>query len=132
MIPFVGYVVIAGVALALLAQGAAWTALAVAVWGSLVVFVGDKVVRPLAVGRAVKLNLFWVLVGSLGGFEVLGLIGLFVGPVVLALCAELWREWVPQEQRLPHAPTEHGRFPDDPGRRGRYAESVSSSPRKRP
>jgi predicted PurR-regulated permease PerM len=48
----------------------------------------------------VKLNLFWVLVGSIGGFQVLGLIGVFMGPVVLALCGEMWREWI----RDPAAP----------------------------
>lgn len=99
MLPFVGYAVIAGVSTALAMQGAAWSGLVVALCGSLVVFVGDKIIRPLAVGSAVKLNLFWVLIGSLGGFEVMGLIGLFVGPVVLALCAEMWRECVPEDAK---------------------------------
>jgi predicted PurR-regulated permease PerM len=45
--------------------------------------------------KFVKLNQFRVMVGSLVRFEVLGLIGLFVGPVVLALCGEVSREWVP-------------------------------------
>jgi len=31
--------------------------------------------------------------GSLGGLELLGLLGLFVGPVVLALGGALWRDW---------------------------------------
>jgi predicted PurR-regulated permease PerM len=75
-----------------------------------VIFLGDKVVRPLLVGSAAKLNLFWVLVGSLGGFQVLGPIGVFVGPVVLALCGEMWREWIKIGDRLP---TERRPFPDD-------------------
>jgi predicted PurR-regulated permease PerM len=49
--------------------------------------------------KFVRLNLFWVRVGSLVRFEVLRLIGLFVGPVVLVLCAEMWREWVPDARR---------------------------------
>ena len=45
--------------------------------------------------KFVKPILFWVLVGSLVRLEVLGLIGLLVGPVVLVLCGEISREWVP-------------------------------------
>jgi predicted PurR-regulated permease PerM/GNAT superfamily N-acetyltransferase len=94
MLPFVGYFVVAGVGVGLAAHGAEWAALAAGLSGAAVIFIGDKVVRPLLVGSAVKLNLFWVLVGSLGGFQVLGPIGVFVGPVVLALCGEMWREWI--------------------------------------
>jgi predicted PurR-regulated permease PerM len=94
MLPFVGYAVVAGVAVALAAHGAEWSALAVGLSAGAVIFAGDKIVRPLLVGSAVKLNLFWVLVGTIGGFQVLGLIGVFVGPLVLALCGEMFREWV--------------------------------------
>jgi hypothetical protein len=41
--------------------------------------------------RQVSINQ-WVLMGTLGGLELLGFIGIFVGPVVLALAGELWRE----------------------------------------
>lgn len=100
MLPFVGYAVVAGVGVGLAAHGAGWSAMAVVLAGSAVVFSGDKVLRPLLVGGAVELNLFWVLVGSIGGFQMLGPLGVFVGPVVLALCGEMWREWV----REPPAP----------------------------
>ena len=92
MLPFVGYAVVAGVGVGLAAHGAEWNAIAAGLAGSVVIFAGDKFLRPLLVGGAVELNLFWVLVGTIGGFQVLGLIGVFVGPVVLALCGEMWRE----------------------------------------
>ena len=94
MIPFLGYVVVAGVAFALLAKGALMAGLAVAALGCIVLFAGDKVVRPVLVGGAAQLGFAWVLMGSLGGFDLLGLLGLFVGPVVLALAAALWHEWI--------------------------------------
>ncbi len=104
MLPFVGYAVVGGVCIALAAHGAEWTALAVAVSGAAVVFLGDKFIRPLLVGSAMKLNLFWVLVGTVGGFQALGLVGVFVGPVVLALCGEMWREWTAgSNRRISHA-----------------------------
>ena len=93
MIPFLGYVAVVGVALALLAKGAMTAALAVCGLGVVALFAGDKIVRPMLVGSAAKLGFIWVLMGSFGGLELLGLLGLFVGPVVLALAGALWHEW---------------------------------------
>jgi len=63
-----------------------------------VLFAGDKIVRTVVVGKAARLGFVLVLMGSLGGFELLGLLGLFVGPVVLALAAALWHEWTEYRQ----------------------------------
>jgi len=93
MIPFLCYIAVAGVALALAAKGCAMAALAVGALGFFVLFAGDKIVRPMLVGGAVRLGFVWVLMGSLGGLELLGLLGLFVGPVVLALGGALWHDW---------------------------------------
>jgi len=92
-VPFLAYVAVAAVALALAAKGAGGAAFAVLSVGVVVVFATDKVARPLLVGGATKLGFLWVLLGSLGGLETLGFIGLFVGPVVLALAGTLLREW---------------------------------------
>jgi predicted PurR-regulated permease PerM len=62
--------------------------------GCLVLFCGDKVVRPAVARDGVRLRFVWVLMGCLGGFEVLGLIGLVIGPVVLTLARELWEQRV--------------------------------------
>lgn len=94
MIPFLGYTVVAGIAVALIAKGAVMKAVAVGGLGFVVLFAGDKIVRPILVGGAARLGFVWVLMGSLGGLELLGLLGLFVGPVVLALAGALWQERV--------------------------------------
>jgi predicted PurR-regulated permease PerM len=94
MIPYLGYVVVAGVACSLAGGGAATSALVVFVLGCIAHFVGDKVLRPVLVGNAVKLGFAWVLMGSLGGLELMGLLGVLLGPVVLALGSSLWRHWV--------------------------------------
>jgi predicted PurR-regulated permease PerM len=86
--------VVAGVACSLAAGGAATSGLAVLVLGCIVHFVGDKIVRPVLVGNAVELGFVWVLMGSLGGLELMGLLGVLVGPIVLALGSSLWRQWV--------------------------------------
>jgi len=92
MVPFLAYAAVVGVALMLFATGAGAAALAVIGLGIAVVFATDKIARPLLVGGAMKLGFLWVLLGSLGGFEALGLLGLFVGPVVLALAGTLLQE----------------------------------------
>jgi predicted PurR-regulated permease PerM len=99
MIPFLGYAAVAGVALALAARGAVMAALVVCGLGLAVLFAGDKIVRPMLVGGAVRLGFVWVLMGSLGGLELLGLLGLFVGPVVLALGGALWHDWTTNRGR---------------------------------
>lgn len=92
-VPFLAYPAVAAVAVALAAKGAGGAAFAVLCVGVVIVFATDKIARPLLVGGAMKLGFLWVLLGSLGGFETLGLLGLFVGPAALALGGTLLREW---------------------------------------
>jgi predicted PurR-regulated permease PerM len=62
--------------------------------GMIIVFIADHFVRPVLIGGAVKLPFLWVLLGILGGLEAFGLVGLFLGPAVMAALIALWREWV--------------------------------------
>ena len=55
-----------------------------------VLFCGDKIVRSVVARNRVRSGFVWVLTGCLGGFEVLGLVGLVIGPVVLALLRGTW------------------------------------------
>jgi predicted PurR-regulated permease PerM len=58
-----------------------------------VTFGADHFVRPVLIGGATKLPFLWVLLGILGGVEVWGLLGLFLGPAIMAALMMLWREW---------------------------------------
>jgi predicted PurR-regulated permease PerM len=91
-VPFLGYVAVAALTLQLAMTGATGPALLSFGLGCGVLFCGDKIVRPMVARNGVRLNFVWVLVGCLGGFEVLGLVGLVVGPVVLTLLRELWQQ----------------------------------------
>jgi ribose/xylose/arabinose/galactoside ABC-type transport system permease subunit len=53
---------------------------------------GDKIVRPVVAGDGTHLPFVWILMACLGGFQVLGLVGLVVGPVALTLARELLAE----------------------------------------
>jgi predicted PurR-regulated permease PerM len=94
MIPFGAPVVFGIGALVLLAQSGLVPALVLLGIGAVVVFVADHFIRPVLIGGAVKLPFLWVLLGILGGLEGFGLVGLFLGPTVMAALIALWREWV--------------------------------------
>ena len=94
LVPFLGYVAVTAVSLQLSTTGAATPALASFGAGCVVLFCGDKIVRPVLAGEATHLRFVWSLMACLGGFEVLGLVGIVVGPVVLTLARELWEQRV--------------------------------------
>jgi len=93
MIPFGAALAIAVAALLLVAAGSVTPAIVVAVSGLVVTFAADHFVRPALIGGTTKLPFLWVLLGILGGVETFGLLGLFVGPAVMAALVLLWREF---------------------------------------
>ncbi|KTD13389.1 AI-2E family transporter [Legionella jamestowniensis] len=92
MIPFVVPVVFVIVALILLSMGSMISAIIVVIWGTIVMFVADHFIKPVLIGGAIKLPFLAVLFGILGGVETLGLLGLFVGPIIMVLFVTLWQE----------------------------------------
>jgi predicted PurR-regulated permease PerM len=93
VIPFGAPIAFCAAGLYLLSQGSTGAAVAVVALGFLVVFIADHFVRPFLIGGAARLPFLWVLLGILGGLETFGLLGLFLGPVVMAAMISLWREW---------------------------------------
>jgi predicted PurR-regulated permease PerM len=93
MIPFGAPIVFAIASLLLAAQGLLVWGIVVFCIGMAVTFAADHFVRPVLIGGATKLPFIWVLLGILGGVEEWGLIGLFLGPAVMAALILLWREW---------------------------------------
>jgi predicted PurR-regulated permease PerM len=65
----------------------------VLVWGALVVSSIDNVIKPLIISRGSQLPFILVLLGILGGAVAFGFIGVFLGPVLLALGFALVAEW---------------------------------------
>ncbi|MBV6823099.1 AI-2E family transporter [Pseudomonas sp. PD9R] len=64
----------------------------------------DNVLKPLLLGRGVDVPMPVVLIGALGGMVTSGILGLFIGPVVLAVGYQLFWQWVrdrPQEEPQP-------------------------------
>ena len=93
MVPFGAPVLFGIAALILLTQGSVIAAIIIGVLGMVVTFVADHFVRPTLIGSATRLPFLWVLLGILGGVETWGLLGLFLGPAIMAALMLLWREW---------------------------------------
>jgi predicted PurR-regulated permease PerM len=94
MIPFAAPVVFGAVALVLASQNAVGAAIGVLISGGVVLFVADHFVRPVIIGEGAKLPFLWVLLGILGGIESFGLVGIFLGPALMASLVAVWRSWV--------------------------------------
>lgn len=72
-------------------------AIFLAVWGVVVISGVDNIVKPLLISRGSILPLSIILVGVMGGVLAFGFLGLFIGPVILALFYTLVREWLAQQ-----------------------------------
>ena len=65
------------------------------IW-NVIVGLSDNILRPLMLGRGVEVPMPVILIGVIGGMIVDGLVGLFVGPVLLAVSYVLLLEWLQQ------------------------------------
>ncbi|MBT8130105.1 MAG: AI-2E family transporter, partial [Gammaproteobacteria bacterium] len=61
---------------------------------ALVVSGSDSFLKPLLLGRGLKTPMLVILLGAIGGMLMSGIIGLFIGAVILALGYELFMEWL--------------------------------------
>src|SRR5262249_59474121 len=61
---------------------------------SVVAVTMDNFVRPMLIRRGVHLPLLLILAGVVGGLIAFGLIGIFLGPMILAVAYTLFRAWV--------------------------------------
>lgn len=90
------------VALYLLATGATGAGIGLILYGSLVIGLVDNLVRPLLVGKDIKMPDYLVLISTLGGMEVFGINGFVIGPLIAAMFIAAW-DIVAADQ--PPAPT---------------------------
>ena len=93
------------VALWLFVQGMVWWGVFVAAWGLLLVSSIDNVLRPYVLGKTNNLPVVLGLFGFLGGVLAFGLIGIFLGPALLAVAYSLFLEWTAAEVEERRHPT---------------------------
>lgn len=82
------------VSIYLIASGSLWAGIGLFLWGTIELFIVDKTLRPKLVGGPIKLPFLPTFFGLVGGVKTMGFLGLFIGPVLMAIIVAIWREWI--------------------------------------
>lgn len=114
LVPFGTPIVWGALSAWLLFSGQVWEGAGLAAWGALVVSQIDNLFRPLVISSATRIPYLLVLFGVLGGIAAFGLVGLFLGPIVIAVLLAVWREWVLEHDPLLGPGAAHAEPGDDP------------------
>ncbi len=67
-------------------------AIFLAIWGIVIVSMADNVLKPLLISGSSELSTLVVFLGVFGGLGAFGVLGLFIGPMVLAVGLTLLRD----------------------------------------
>jgi predicted PurR-regulated permease PerM len=105
LIPFAPPLVWGSVGIWLLLTGQTFAGIGLLLWGALVVSWVDNLIRPLVISTATRIPFLLVMFGVLGGIAAFGLVGLFFGPVIMAILLAVWREWVDEQLPKEHDPS---------------------------
>jgi predicted PurR-regulated permease PerM len=95
-------------------EGRYWAALGLAAWGVLVVASLDNFLRPLLISGRAPIPFLVVFLGILGGLSAFGVVGIFLGPVLLSVAFTLLTEFARAGDREPVSEAE---APADEARR---------------
>jgi predicted PurR-regulated permease PerM len=101
LIPFAAPLLWGGVGVWLVMAGNTVAGVGLLVWGAIVMGWTDHIVRPFLISREAQIPFLVVLFGVLGGLAAFGLVGLFLGPVILAVLLAIWREWLLESAQPP-------------------------------
>jgi predicted PurR-regulated permease PerM len=131
LIPMAGSFVVWVPAAIFLAVTGHWVkAILLTAWGALVIGTVDNFLRPKLVGERTKLHELFIFFSVLGGLHVFGVLGLVLGPVVLAITLALLDVMRHADRRPPTAPVanessfiEHGALKDEGGSDAHAVES---------
>jgi predicted PurR-regulated permease PerM len=94
MLPFGAWFAFGVASIVLLAGGHALAAAILFGFGAAVMLIGDNFVQPALIGNTVRLPFLWAFVATFGGLESFGLVGLFIGPALMAAMLLVWQEWL--------------------------------------
>jgi predicted PurR-regulated permease PerM len=99
LIPFAAPAIWVCVCVWLFIKGSTVAGVGLLIWGGIVMGWTDHIVRPFLISREAEIPFLIVMFGVLGGLAAFGLVGLFVGPVILAVLLAVWREWLHETHR---------------------------------
>lgn len=102
LLPAVGAGLVWGpVAIYFFATDATGSAVFLSLYGVLVIGMIDNVLRPVLVGKDVKMPDYLVLISTLGGLSLFGLSGFVAGPLIAALFLVAWDLFIADQPRRP-------------------------------
>jgi predicted PurR-regulated permease PerM len=91
-------------ALWLFSQGQSWWGVFILIWGVFAISSVDNIVRPYLISQSSKLPFALIFCGVIGGALAFGLVGIFLGPTLLAIAFRLIDEW--SSNRIPTSAAE--------------------------
>jgi predicted PurR-regulated permease PerM len=98
MVPLGAWMALTTAVLMLLIEGGTWLGTAgLAGVGAVVLLIVEHLIQPILIGGAARIPFLLVLIGIVGGMQSFGLLGLFLGPVIMAAHLTIWREWISPE-----------------------------------
>jgi predicted PurR-regulated permease PerM len=101
LIPLAGaFVVWVPAAIYLAVTGSWGAAIGLTLWGTVVIGLVDNFLRPKLVGEKAKLHELFIFFAVLGGLQLFGIVGLFLGPVILAIALALFDAFLHPEASL--------------------------------
>jgi predicted PurR-regulated permease PerM len=101
LIPFGAWAAFGVAALVLILQAEAVAGALLFAYGSAIMLVGDNLVQPALIGNSIRLPFLWTFVGIFGGMYSFGLVGLFIGPAIMAALYLVWSDWMDGAARRP-------------------------------
>jgi predicted PurR-regulated permease PerM len=94
MVPFgAWFAATAATLMLLLHDSTLWTAAGLFGFCAAVMLIAENFIQPALIGGTTRLPFLLVLIGILGGLQSFGLVGVFIGPVIMAALLTVWREW---------------------------------------
>jgi predicted PurR-regulated permease PerM len=94
LVPFGAWLAFGIASLLVIGDGHGLSGALLFAFGATVMTVGDNVVQPAVIGSSVELPFLLALIGAFGGLAEMGLVGLFIGPVIMVALLLVWREWI--------------------------------------
>jgi len=94
LLPLGAWVAFGVAGLVLVGQGSVGAAIGLVLFGATVMLIGDNFVQPAIVGNSLELPFLWIFVATFGGLDAFGIVGLFLGPALMAALFLAWKEWL--------------------------------------
>ena len=98
LLPLGAWIAFGVAGLVLVGQGSVGAAIGLVLFGATVMLIGDNLVQPAIIGNSLELPFLWIFIATFGGLDAFGIVGLFLGPALMAALFLAWKEWLGLDQ----------------------------------